>query len=107
MMHLGLFPVEVLLYKTTEGFVAGVQARGGDITVEDTDRCLGLTYDLLGASSEILVGVFDSSAGTLVHELYHAVTRIQNFLGITVEAGNDETGAYMIGHLTDLGIRGI
>lgn len=62
----------------------------------ELDGCLGMC----GIHGGILyVGVFDGSYATLVHELFHAVMNVFEYVGIDPIAANSEPGAYLMDYL--------
>lgn len=53
--------------------------------------------------SQYLVGVFDGTSSTLVHELAHAAFMILDHVGIPIETdGNNEAYCYLIGYLMEM-----
>lgn len=60
----------------------------------DLERCNGMTAYL--ADDVLLVGVFNSSTVTLVHELNHALIHTMEYVGLSIVSQTSEAYCYLM-----------
>ncbi len=101
-LYIPVFPIPIyagklLLCMTREEWSALAQAYDGD---PDTENCKGLAIRYLTPEEGrvYVIGVFDRSVDTFIHELAHTVFHLLDDVGIPLEDGGaNEAYTYMLG----------
>jgi hypothetical protein len=60
----------------------------------DIEGCGGMTSYL--SSDDLLIGVFNSKVGTLVHELNHALIHTMEYVGLSITPQTSEAYCYLM-----------
>jgi hypothetical protein len=95
-----LFGGTIVLTRTIDEWDAACRKFGAEPFTPRNVSGLTTNYRDRHGERHYICGVFDSSIGTLAHEVAHAVFFIFGDVGATVEAGQaNEAFTYMLGHL--------
>lgn len=98
--------LKIPLYNQVVWFVAdeAVYKQASDyLNMEDIGRSAGVTVTASNQEGNriYLIGIFDGSLSTLVHEIFHCVDAISRDLGWNMSEARGEPAAYLAGFLYD------
>ena len=91
-IKLNPYPVTVEVVFTKQDFTTRYKKVRG--YSEDLEGCDGMTAYL--ADDVLLIGVFDSSTVTLVHELNHALIHTMEYIGLSIVSQTSEAYCYLM-----------